>query len=235
MRYMGSKRRLAKHIIEATAPYRRPGQTWVEPFVGGGNMIAAVSGPRIGADAFKPAVDALILIRDHLDALPTNNKEFTEADYKELRRSESFIKPYAGFAFSFGGKWFGGWSRDGGGGGRDYVAEAYRNAVKQSPLLQGVSLVRCDYQGLNIPPNSLVYCDPPYSGTTAYSGASSFDSERFWRWCQNTATRHDVFVSEYSCPVEAEVVFERPLKVNVKREGSYNAAIEKLFKVAPCG
>ena len=47
---MGSKRRVAKHILQTMLAERKPGQYWVEPFVGGANMIDKVDGPRIGAD-----------------------------------------------------------------------------------------------------------------------------------------------------------------------------------------
>lgn len=36
MVYMGSKRRIAKYILPIMLSYRKEGQTWVEPFVGGG-------------------------------------------------------------------------------------------------------------------------------------------------------------------------------------------------------
>ena len=47
--YMGSKARIADDVI-AVASAERNGGTWVEPFVGGGNVICRVKGPRIGSD-----------------------------------------------------------------------------------------------------------------------------------------------------------------------------------------
>ena len=110
MKYVGSKTRIAKDLLSIILPYRG-NRTWVEPFVGGGNMIDKVTGQRIGADANHYAIEALISIRDHLDELPRNNQEFTEEDYKSLRHSDNYKhKGYAGFAFSYGAKWLGGWS-----------------------------------------------------------------------------------------------------------------------------
>ena len=120
--------------------YRKPGMCWVEPFVGGGNMIDKVDGCRIGADINKYLIEALISIRDCAEKLPKNNLEFTENDYKSLRKNDDYAyKGYAGFAFSYGGKWLGGWSRN-----RkedDYIARAYRSAIKQSPNLQEVLIL----------------------------------------------------------------------------------------------
>ena len=42
MKYMGSKRRIAKYILPIMLEHRAPNQWWVEPFVGGGNMIDKV-------------------------------------------------------------------------------------------------------------------------------------------------------------------------------------------------
>ncbi len=49
MKYMGSKARYAKSILPIILASRQPDQWYVEPFVGGANVIDKVSGPRIGA------------------------------------------------------------------------------------------------------------------------------------------------------------------------------------------
>lgn len=50
MKYMGSKNRIAKHILPIMLEYKTDDMVWVEPFVGGANMIDKVKGQRIGAD-----------------------------------------------------------------------------------------------------------------------------------------------------------------------------------------
>lgn len=50
MKYMGSKNRIAKHILPIILQDRKDGQWYVEPFVGGANMIDKVEGNRIGND-----------------------------------------------------------------------------------------------------------------------------------------------------------------------------------------
>ena len=59
MKYMGSKNRIAKHILPIMLEHRTEGMTWVEPFVGGANMIDKVEGKRIGADINFYLIDAL--------------------------------------------------------------------------------------------------------------------------------------------------------------------------------
>ena len=49
MKYMGSKNRIAKEILPIMLKEREE-RTWVEPFVGGANIIDKVQGNRIGND-----------------------------------------------------------------------------------------------------------------------------------------------------------------------------------------
>ena len=230
MLYVGSKNRIAKDLLNIMLPYRG-NRVWVEPFVGGGNMIDKVTGDRLGSDVNANAIGALMFIRDHLDEIPKNNLEFTESMYKNLRNQEGcMLKSFAGFTYSFGAKWLGGWAR---GGNRDYVSNAYKNAVKQSPKLQGVDLVCCQYYDLDIPANSLIYCDPPYKNTAGYA-VGKFDHDNFFEWCRNMKQKgHIVFVSEYRAPDDFECVWQGQIKTNFasKRTEATHVAVERLFKV----
>ena len=229
MKYMGSKNRIAKHILPIMLAERKPNQWWVEPFVGGANLIDKVYGKRIGADINHYLIDALITIRDCVLDLPKNNSEFTEEDYKQLRKSGDYkYKGYAGFAFSYSGKWLGGWRRDRL-GKRDYVNESYKNALKQSPLLQGVRLVNESYLDLRIPENSLIYCDPPYEGTTKYK--DDFNHDIFWDWCRTQAkSGHTVFISEYNAPEDFECVWQKEIVSSLTKDTGSKRAVEKLFR-----
>ena len=178
MQYMGSKNRIAKDILPIMLEDRIVNQHWIEPFVGGGNMIDKVDGLRIGADFNRYVIEALTSIRDCVNELPKNNLEFTEAQYKELRKNDDYKhKGYVSFSISFGGKFMGGYSKNK--RGDDYVARAYRQAVKQSEKLQGVELINCSYDELEIPGNSIIYCDPPYENTTSYK--DKFNHLAFWQ------------------------------------------------------
>ena len=39
MKYLGSKNKIAKHLLPIILKDRKPEQYYVEPFMGGGNMI----------------------------------------------------------------------------------------------------------------------------------------------------------------------------------------------------
>lgn len=233
MKYMGSKARIAKHLLPLILKDRTEGQVYVEPFVGGANMIDKVDGVRVGADSNHFVIEALKMIRDSPNALPKSNKEFTENDYINCRDNKNISKGltgYAGIAFSFGAKWFGGWSRgkNSKGDQRDYVAEQYRASIKKSPKLKGVSFVACFYNDLCISEDSIIYCDPPYRGATQYK--DKFNHDDFWRWCrEQVGNGHKVFISEYSAPDDFVCIWEQELKCSVSRTGPHKKATEKLF------
>lgn len=109
--------------------------------------------------------------------------------------------------------------------------EAYRNAVKQSPKLQGVVFVESSYLDLKIPSESIVYCDPPYENTTSYR--NTFDHIGFWDWCRKkTEEGHIVFVSEYNAPDGFECVWRKEVVSSLTKDTGSKRAIEKLFRCA---
>jgi len=225
---MGSKARIAEYILPIILDGRKKDQWYVEPFVGGANMIDKVHGNRMGADVDENTIDALLVIQNHLDMIPTSGMDFTESDYKCIRSIKRPLRGFFGYAYSYGGKWMGGWGRDSA-GRRDYVAEAYRNATEQSPKLSGVKFVCSSYDSLEIPPNSIIYCDPPYASTTAYK-TGAFDHPAFWQWCRDTGKAgHSVFVSEYNAPEDFECLWEGTIVSSLTKDTGSKKAVERLF------
>lgn len=58
-----------------------------------------------------------------------------------------------------------------------------------------------DYQDVQIPENSVIYCDIPYKGTNRYAGrGADFDYDRFYEWALRQT--HPIFISSYDMPKE---------------------------------
>jgi len=233
MKYMGSKNRIARYILPIMLKYRTPEMTWVEPFVGGANMIDKVDGKRIGADINEYLIEALILIRDCPETIPDL---ITEDDYQKASKDRKIdgITGFIGFAMSFGGKWFGGYRRDVSGtkgcinNMKTQTRRSKQNAIKQSGKLQGVKFINDSYQDLQIPPNSLIYCDPPYEGTTKYK--DGFDHKDFWQWCRDkSAEGHTVFISEYNAPDDFICLWQKEIVSSLTKDTGSKTGIEKLF------
>lgn len=232
---MGSKSRIAKHILPIILDGRKDGQYYVEPFCGGCDMIDKVPGNRIANDGNPHLIAMWEALSWGWDPPKIISREHY-CEVRECYKQNADVYPmhylgWVGFVGSFNSKFFGGYAghsvEERGGKVRDYIGGAVRNILAQVPLLDGVQFANCSYADMSIPPNSIIYCDPPYAGVTKY--AYSIDHEKFWAWCrERVAEGHDVFVSEYNAPDDFICVWERKLSVGVN-PGSNKQAIEKLF------
>lgn len=244
MKYMGGKSKLAKYILQQIEKNVVIDEYdwWIEPFVGGGGMIDKVEWSRlgrVGSDLSKECILALEYIKNMEKEVdfPKNNKDFTEEDYKnqkeQVKRGElTGLNCYTGYALSYGGKFYGGWRRDKE-ERRDYIAEAYRAAQKQSKAFQSVDLETSSYLDLVIPEKSIVYCDIPYKSTTNYTTNSknSFNHEQFYQWCIDNQTKHRIFVSEYFMPSEFVCIWEKERASSLGRNTGAVKGLEKLYMI----
>lgn len=226
---MGSKNRIAKHILPIILKNRRENQWYVEPFVGGANLIDKVDGNRLGNDT-NPYLIALL--QKMAEGINKEDIPFIgEKEYQDIKKNKEkypdWLVGYVGFQLSFAAKFFGGYRRDQA-GVRDYSNEAKQNILAQQNSLKGVVFVTGDYLDLEIPCNSIVYCDPPYKDTTKYS--HSLDYEVFYRWLRKLHTDgHCVFVSEYNMPPDFKIVWEKEVSSNLDVKTKGKKETEKLY------
>ena len=170
------------------------------------------------------------------DDFPKSNDDFGLNEYNFIKRHRTWVRPWlvglAGYHLSFGGKWFAGFTR---GGARDYVAELYRNVKKVRPKILDVHFIWSDYREIDYLPHSVIYFDPPYSGTYGYRN-EPFDTERFWRFVQAMAEEGNaVYVSEIEAPKPFQVVetFVRKQHLSGVFGSSKPVFIERLFYYNP--
>lgn len=227
MKYMGSKARIAKDILPIILKDRiSEEQYYVEPFCGGCNLIDKVKGNRIASD-INPYLIAMYQ-KVQRGWKPRNDYDETEYNYiRQNKEKYPHLAGYFGFALSYGGKWFGGWRRDRQ-GKRNYVKEAYNNMLKQIPSLIGIDFYNLSYDKLDIPNNSIIYCDIPYKNTTKYN--TTFDYDNFYNWCRFMKKQgHQIFISEYNMPNDFVCVWEKEIASSLTQDTGAKKAIEKLF------
>ena len=113
---------------------------------------------------------------------------------------------------------------------RNYSANAARSLEKKLPGLIGVRLFDKPYQDFT-PRGMVIYCDPPYQGTTQYGAVGEFDSDTFWitmsKWCRDNV----VLVSEYNCPINSDTVWEKEVTTDIRGKDGRLSRVEKLFFV----
>lgn len=234
MKYMGSKARYAKYILPIILKDRKLGQWYVEPFVGGGNTFCLVDGNKVANDSNMYVVALLEAVGNGW--IPPS--VVTEEDYKHAREHrfdmEKYEVAFIAIGASYSGKWFGGYARGNNNRGepRNYALESKQNILKQASGLKAV-YSSGDYSDTPIPPNSVIYCDPPYADTTKYD--TGFDTTSFWKWCNKMVDEgHQVFVSEYQAPDDWVCVWEKEVNSSLTQDTGSKKATERLFtKVAP--
>lgn len=227
MQYMGSKNRIAKHLLPIMLEHKTDDMVWVEPFVGGANMIDKLDGYRIGNDSHPYLIALLKALQDGWIPPTEVSKEL----YYDIKFNEDNYDPevvgFVGFLCSFGGKWWGGYAANK--KGDNYAERGSRVLTKQAKLFEGIDFRCGNYLDMDIPNNSLIYCDPPYEGTTAYKGG--FDHSVFWEWCRTKSKEgHTVFISEYNAPEDFECVKTIEHKTILDKNSQYER-VEKLFTI----
>ena len=233
MKYMGSKARFAKEILAITLQGRKPNQYYVEPFVGGCNMIDKVKGNRIGADSNKYLIALWKGLQDGRELIMEISKELysearTEYNNRTNIKFDDFEIGWIGFMGGFNGRFYGG-GYSGTHGNRNYVTEQINNTLKQKPLINNIEFHHCNYSELQIPNESIIYCDIPYQGTKEYDTKDKFNHDLFWEWCRKKSTEgHNVFVSEYNAPNDFKCIWEKDVNVSIRPTKTLQQT-EKLF------
>lgn len=233
---MGSKNRIANQILPIILKDRNENQCYIEPFVGGANIIDKVDGNRIGGDKNKYLIEmwkGLQLKKERPHTITKGMYSKARVDYRNNKNESysDFLIGWIGWMGSFNGRFF-----DGGYSGhstgktkRDYIAEQIRNTEKQIDSVKGVEFIHSSYETLYVPPNSIIYCDPPYKNTKQYDVSKNFDYEKFWNWVKEMSLKgHKVYVSEYIAPSDFQCLWQKQI-TNSMNQTKTTKPVEKLF------
>lgn len=231
---MGSKARLAKEISPIINNFIKQYnvETYIEPFVGGANMIESIECKnKIASDNNKYLIDMWQLLQAGWTPPETLSKETYEDIKNNKDKYGKALVSIAGFCATYNAKWFGGYAgvvKTKIGTFRNYYDEAIRNIQKQTLNLMDVEFIYADYTYFTGYKNCLVYCDPPYQETTQYGASKDFDYDYFWNWVREMSKDNLVLVSEYNAPDDFKCVFEKTLTTTLDKN-SRKQDIEKLF------
>lgn len=232
MRYQGGKSRIAKEtadMICATAPPPSRGDVFVSLFCGSCAVESKIRGfSKMICNDRHPYLIALL---QAVQAGYEPPDSVTEQEYRFIRNNKDLcpaLTGFVGFGCSFGGKWFGGYARNI--TGTNYAAQSKRSLLKDMETMKDTSFICSDYRTVPIPQGAVIYADPPYQGTTGYSG-SKFDSSEFWSYMRFLAqTGHTVFVSEQTGPDDFTCIWEKAFTRTLDRNKANQFKVsEKLF------
>ncbi len=230
MQKMGGKSRTANQIAAYINNIRKPTQPYWEPFIGGGWILERIHTPPIYASDAHPQ---LMKLWQALQDGWTPPEFVTEKDYKWAKsgKAEDHYTAFVGFGCSYAGKYFGGYARNKKGG--NYANAARQSLLKKINRMDYPTFFQADFLETYTPAfGCLIYCDPPYNGTTEYKGVKKFNTAQFWercRWLEHNG--HTVIISEYDAPADFGIVLEMPTKTDMHTKEGKAPRIEKLFRL----
>ena len=102
------------------------------------------------------------------------------------------------------------------------LATAFTNEEKKRLTIGSV-----DFAEVEIPSDSVIYCDQPYRGTECYRKAKDFNHDRFCEWALRQTV--PVFVSEYAMPEDFVEVSSWQKSCKMKPTSNSLRTTEKLF------
>ena len=236
MKYMGSKRKIRKEIIDVMMSYRLNNEPFIDMFCGGCHVVEMVDGIRIANDKNRYLIAMWEGLLEDRKRPYIIDKELYSKARNEYNKGiniefDDFLIGWIGFMGSYNGRFFDGGYSGHDVNGRDYISENIRNTESQIHNLRGVLFSSLDYSELMLYEPCIIYCDIPYRDTKQYSISKDFDYEKFYNWC--FAMRdfgHIVFVSEYNMPDGFECVWSKEVTNSLNTTKTYKP-IEKLYIV----
>ena len=226
MQYMGGKARIATDIantLNACKPVN-----YYEPFCGGLWVSQYVIADHLYlSDVSEPLITLYKAMREGW--VPPSI--VTEGDYKHyqsLKDSKDPMTGFVGYGCSFSGKYFGGYARS---GARNYALNAKNSLLRKFKALRDkqVTFTAHDYARVMPSGGDVVYCDPPYQGTTGYAIAPDFDWAGFWAWVRERSQAAKIFTSSYEAPHGFWPILTIPTKTDMHTKHGKEARAERVF------
>ena len=177
MRYLGGKVRIAKPICDYLNKLIKDNniQRYHEPFCRACNIITNIDClNKFASDSNKYliAIFREMVSNGWVPPITVTKEEYQLA--KLLTAYPDYLTGFIGFGCSYSGKWFGGYAQDN--TGRNYALNARNSLLRKTEKLTDVFFVCEDYITITeSAEDTLIYCDPPYQGTTGYKGTGVFD------------------------------------------------------------
>ena len=240
MRYMGGKSRISKQIAEILNSAIDKNTPFVSLFCG---SCAIESKVQADVKILNDKHPYLIAMWQALQNGWMPPDVVTKEEYYRVKANmdeNPALAGFVGFGCSFGGVWFSSYAHNK--RGDDYCGQAKRGVMKaycgkakntttkDTTGLKNAVFVCSDYRDVVIPNDAVVYCDPPYAGTTGYS-TGDFDNAAFWDYMRQLSKRCDVYISEESAPDDFECIWSKEkIRTLAKNDNVGCVKVEKLFK-----
>jgi DNA adenine methylase len=229
MAYLGGKSKGFQHIISILNNPVFDNLDYLEPFVGYAHILKKV----INKKSYCASDDNVLLIT-LLKYIQKNTiyPHITLEEYHQLKKNtnkdDQLRKAFAGFTYSYNGKFFGGYTNIL--HNRNYPNERknYYKFLFDNETFKKTKITKKDYKKIK-PKNKLIYCDPPYENTTKYDGNNGFDNTEFWNVMRLWSVDNYVFISEYNAPKDFKIISTTQKKMSLSGKGASESRTENLY------
>lgn len=238
MRYMGGKERISKDLSKFINEKYLMGNNkpFVDLFCGSCNVISKIDSNRVRIANDKHKY--LIAMWKQLQKGWIPPKSCTKEQYyyvKENMELYPYLAGFIGFGCSYSGRWCEDSSYASDNTGRNYCLNAHNSTMKKIKKLNDVIFYCEDYNNLDFPKDSIIYCDKPYEGTTPYCirQVGEFNHNYFWQWVRDNSKRYTILVSEYkhNIPEDFDIVWEKHSKQDIRnKDNKQTKTVEVLVK-----
>ena len=243
MVYMGSKAKYADKIVPLLQKIidEKNITTYIEPFVGGANIIDKIKCQhKYGYDKNFSLIALHQKAQSAFEDIPEHgNREWWDKAKMVYRKNEgkpsqedisdweigaiAFLASFSNGGFSRG------YAKNN--STRDYYNEAYKNLKTQatSDLYKDIIFDCKEFHEIEIPDNSLIYCDPPYINTKpyGYKFETFFDYDFYYNWIREISKNNIVICSEQVFPDDFKIIWEQNVKRTCGKDNNFKA-LEKL-------
>ena len=234
MQYFGGKHRISKQLSQYLNSQLKDNQPFVDLFCGSCNVISKIDDNRIriANDKHKYLIAMWKALQDGW--LPPDKISREEYVFIRDNKDDSpYLAGFVGFACSFAGRWFEGYAYNS--KGHNYCLSSKRSCINKLSNLNNVEFYNLNYDKVNIPKGSLVYCDIPYKGSKPYckKEVGIFDHYEFYQWVRDNSSTYDIYISEYkeNVPEDFEIVWEMESRKIIRNaENEAVRTIEVLMK-----
>jgi DNA adenine methylase len=228
MAYLGGKSKSAEHILNILNHKIFDSMDYIEPFCGYCHILRRVTNKKTYTASDNN--EYLLVLLKHIQKTKNKHPTITQEEYQELRENPKKNKlraAYAAFCYSYNGKFFGGYVETY--QNRNYPEERkrYYDQLHDNATFKATNFFYRDYTYYKGVKNKLIYCDPPYAGTTEYH--SGFDNAAFWEFIRTLSKHNYVFVSEYTAPSDFTCITQKTKRNSVAGRGATRKRMEKVF------
>lgn len=226
MVYKGSKSKLSKDLAPIIQNFIDKDTIYIEPFVGGANMIDKIKASiKLGVDIDKYVISVhKVAQQKEIEFIEPKKEIFYKCKYWTKENNGEYLfdneKYWIGYYRVFCSFQGGGFNHGYGISPKDSKSYGERirniNKQRQKELYKDIIFKADDYKNIVLEPNKkyVIYLDPPYQETVGYN-KTKFNHQELWEQCKKWKEQNPniiILLSELKAPEMFREIWNKDFK-----------------------